>query len=201
MNELDQVEVMQNHMFHNIEPLVKEALPVYLSYNQKYLYENKLPNENEMEKIILAASHFGSLIRETYYNFVYHGPCDPPQFWNATISVFVLTGYWRQYKENNISKKIIKSKEYKKIIKHMSYPKWVKLGLTGGEWSVIRKMCKKYCKMRDLQIGSEVKIKRGTDKSKVAIVINKLEDKVEIKINDRSKKLSYSSVSLIKGDD
>jgi len=201
MNELEQVEIMQNHMFNNIEPLTKESLPVYLSYNQKYLHENKLPDEKEMEKIILTASHFGSLIRETYYNFVYNGPCDPPQFWNATISVFVLTGYWRQYKENNISKKIIKSKEYKKIIKYMSFPKWVRLGLTGGEWSTIRKMCKKYCKMRDLKIDDKVEIKRGSDKGNIAIVIDKLEEKVELKINDRTKKLSYSSISLIKGDD
>lgn len=197
MNELDQVEVMQNHMFHNIEPLVKDALPVYLSYNQKYLYENKLPDKKEMEKIILTASHFGSLIRETYYNFVHKGPCKPPQFWNATISVFVLTGYWRQYKENNISEVITETKEYKQIIKHMSFPKWIKLGLTGGEWSTIRKMCKQYCKMRDINIGTKVKVKRGKDKGDIATVIDKLEDKLNLKIGNRTKQLSPSSVSLI----
>ena len=150
-----------------------------------------------MEKIILTASHFGSLIRETYYKFVYKGTCKPPQFWNATISVFVLTGYWRQYKGNNISKVITETKEYKKIIKHMSFPKWVKLGLIGGEWSTIRKMCKKYCKMRDINIGTKVKIKRGKDKGNIATVIDKLEDKLNLKIGDRTKELSPTSVVLI----
>jgi hypothetical protein len=197
MNELEQVHFIQKYMFDNIEPLIKDALPIYLSYNQKYLYENKLPNKKEMEKIILTASHFGSLIRETYYNFVYKGPCKQPQFWNATISVFVLTGYWRQYKDFNVAEKLIKSKEYKKIIKYMSFPKWVELGLTGGEWSKIRKMCKQYCKMRDIKIGSEVKIKRGKDKGDTAIVIDKLENKFNLKIGNRTKQLSLSSVSLI----
>ena len=165
MDELKQIEVMENYMLDRIEPPIPDMLHTYLSYIQKAIYKNELPNEEEMEEIILTASHFGSLIRETYYEYVYKGPCENQQFWNALISTFVMTGYWRQFQEGNVIKSILESGPYQEIIKHMSYPKWVELGLTGGEWSKIGKMCKKYCKMRDIEEGSEVEIKRGKDKS------------------------------------
>jgi len=196
MNELNQTEVMENHILSRIEPSIPDMLHTYLSYIQKAIYGEGLPNKEEMEEIILTASHFGGLIRETYYNFVYKGPCNKQQFWNALISTFVMTGYWRQFQEGNVTKSILESGPYQEIIEHMSYPKWVELGLTGAGWSKIRRMCKKYCKMRDINNGTEVKIKRGKDKGEIAEVIGKSENKVKLKIGDRTKELSPTSITV-----
>ena len=200
MNELKQINDLTNYMLDNIEPKFEGALYDYIAGLTEYLYEGEIPDEDVMINIVLTGSHFGSLIRETYYNAVWKGPYKNECFWNALIFTFVMTRFWKAYSIYVNMEDLFKTELYQNIIEYMSYPEWIKVGICGESWSKIRKMCKSYCQMIEFSEGDTVLVKRGKDKGKQAAIISKGKSKVEIKVEGRTKKLSYSSIKGVEDE-
>lgn len=140
---LDEIRVMQNHLNYNFSPPI--LFDEYIHHRHVLLTTEEYLTDDQMLEVLGCANYWGALIRTTYLLFVHRMGCDPSGFWNALILTFTMTGLWPK---GDVIYDGSRS-QITRLAKRFSRPEWVDVGLRGGDWSNILRMCQEFAAEMD----------------------------------------------------
>jgi len=119
---------------------------LFTEYTQaKYDWANGCSlSDEQIDAVLGVGSYYGSLLRITYLQYVHRKDLEPCAYWDAVIAVFMLGGIWFSAFEE-----LLKDKQVNKKLKRFQRPEWVKVGLIGCDWKVLKGMCEEFCAEMD----------------------------------------------------
>lgn len=123
-----QVNILKTQLLKAFEYV--ELKEVYNIRNKRFLQEL---NKNEITSLILFASYAGTILRITYYNYIYKLNFSKQALWDALIMTYLLHGIYDFCLD-------LKSKEVQEAINKTVWPKWTRFGLVGGNYRKLIKM-------------------------------------------------------------
>lgn len=132
---------LEQYFAQNLILPIEEIDIQYRTLKYWKVYNQEPLTKDELITIISTSSHYGSVLRIAYLKFVYNGSIEPFLYWDMVIKYFVLGGVW-----NDGFKYIFDMPEAKRLIKKISHPNWVRIGLVGCDWKVLWKECEKFCR-------------------------------------------------------
>lgn len=135
MNQLEQ------YFIQNLIHPVDEIDTQYRMLRYGKIYNQEPLTKDELVTVISVGSHYGSVLRTAYWKFVHNGSVEPFLYWDTVIKYFILGGVW-----NTDFEYIFDMPEAKKLLKKISHPDWVRIGLVGCDWKDLRRECKKFCR-------------------------------------------------------
>ncbi len=105
----------------------------------KYKYisnDNYNLSEDDKCNLITVASAWSASIRKAWRLFILSGKYEPFEFWNAFVSVFILG---QNLLLDDMWVEVFKQdKEFLKLIKKTSNPKFIEKMFTGMDWKYLR---------------------------------------------------------------
>ena len=108
-------------------------------YRAKFaIYDGDWSPENIAE-VLMRANYNGAIMRITYYKFVHKLGFDVRALWDALILEWQFSGVW----DYQIGEWLTQP-EFKRALKKFQYPEWVRMGMSGGSITKLRRLGDKF---------------------------------------------------------
>ena len=134
------MNLLEQYFAQNLVLPVQEIDMQYRVLKCGKIFNQEPLTKDELITIIAAGSHYGSVLRIAYWKFVHNGSVEPFLYWDIVIKYFILGCVWDDSFEY-----IFDLPEARRLLKKVSRPNWVRIGLVGCDWKVLLKECKKFC--------------------------------------------------------
>ena len=132
---------LERYFLENLNIPIPEIDIQFREVKYKKIYNQEPFIKDELIAVLAAGSHYGTVLRTAYWKFVYNGSIEPFLYWDMVIKYFILSGVWSISFEY-----VFDMPETKKLLKKLSYPDWISIGLVGCDWKILLKKCKEFCK-------------------------------------------------------
>lgn len=92
-------------------------------------------------EVLMRANYNGAIMRIAYYKFVHKLGFDVRALWDALILEWQFSGVW-DYRIGEL----LTQPEFKRVLKKFQYPEWVRMGMSGGSITKLRRLGDKFAK-------------------------------------------------------
>lgn len=140
---------LEQYFAQNLILPIQEIDIQYRTLKYGKIFNQEFLTKDELIAVISAGSHYGSVLRLAYWKFVHNGLTEPFFYWDMVIKYFILSGVW-----NVLFEYVFDIPETKRLLKKLSHPDWIRIGLVGCDWKVLQKKCKEFCKYME-KLGQE----------------------------------------------
>lgn len=92
-----------------------------------------------IDEVLMRANYNGAIMRIAYYKFVHKLGFDVHALWDALILEWQFSGVW-DYQIGEL----LTQPEFKRALKKFQYPEWVRMGMSGGSITKLRRLGDKF---------------------------------------------------------
>ena len=96
-------------------------------------------SQANIAEVLMRANYNGAIMRIAYYKFVHKLGFDVRALWDALILEWQFSGVW----DYQIGEWLTQP-EFKRALKKFQYPEWVRMGMSGGSITKLRRLGDKF---------------------------------------------------------